>query len=160
MKRYLGTRFDGATGTFAGKAQVVVVEGDGRAWRLAHRVRHSPCGFEWGYRGSGPADLARCILIDHLEDPDPPPVLYQRFMTEVIAGIGGDPWVLTAKDIATWLGRVLRSREGSAQRPEERIPPWSREGPGVGPNEVGGDDRPHPPPSALDGEGGEAGCRS
>ena len=27
---------------------------------------HSPTGFEWGYRGSGPAQLALAILADHL----------------------------------------------------------------------------------------------
>jgi hypothetical protein len=29
---------------------------------LHHLVRHSPTGFSWGYRGSVPADLARCLL--------------------------------------------------------------------------------------------------
>jgi hypothetical protein len=33
---------------------------------LRHVVRHSPTGFEWGYGGSGPADLARCLLLDVL----------------------------------------------------------------------------------------------
>lgn len=38
------------------------------AWSepLRHVVKHSPAGFEWGYEGSGPADLARCLLIDVL----------------------------------------------------------------------------------------------
>ena len=31
---------------------------------VRHHVRHSPDGFETGYGGSGPADLARSILID------------------------------------------------------------------------------------------------
>jgi len=35
---------------------------------LAHVVRHSPSGFAWGYSGSGPADLARSLLIDALGD--------------------------------------------------------------------------------------------
>jgi hypothetical protein len=30
---------------------------------LPHHVKHSPTGFTWGYHGSGPAELARCILI-------------------------------------------------------------------------------------------------
>jgi hypothetical protein len=33
---------------------------------LTHYPRHSPAGFEWGYGGSGPADLARALLIDAL----------------------------------------------------------------------------------------------
>ena len=30
---------------------------------LHHAVLHSPTGFAWGYGGSGPAELARCILL-------------------------------------------------------------------------------------------------
>lgn len=33
---------------------------------LLHVVKHSPTGLEWGYAGSGPADLARSILLDAL----------------------------------------------------------------------------------------------
>lgn len=36
--------------------------------RLTHYIRHSPDGFSWGYSGSGPSELARCLLIDALED--------------------------------------------------------------------------------------------
>lgn len=31
---------------------------------LPHITRHSPDGFEWGYGGSGPSDLALSILVD------------------------------------------------------------------------------------------------
>src|SRR5215469_776339 len=34
-----------------------------RLGALTHRPRHSPTGMTWGYAGSGPADLARSILI-------------------------------------------------------------------------------------------------
>lgn len=56
-----------------GEATVVVVEvldqfgNTERVYDLPHKVRHSPSGFEWGYEGSGPAELARCIVIDALE---------------------------------------------------------------------------------------------
>lgn len=33
---------------------------------LEHHKKHSPTGFGWGYGGSGPSDLARCLLIDAL----------------------------------------------------------------------------------------------
>ena len=32
---------------------------------------HSPTGFEWGYCGSGPAQLALALLADHLGEPPP-----------------------------------------------------------------------------------------
>lgn len=30
---------------------------------LPHHLWHSPDGFQWGYHGSGPAELARCLLL-------------------------------------------------------------------------------------------------
>lgn len=48
-----------------GGTRVDVIE-DGERRTLRHYVRHSPTGLEWGYGGSGPADLARSILIEVL----------------------------------------------------------------------------------------------
>lgn len=46
---------------------------------LKHRMIHSPDGFEWGYEGSGPADLAVSILADWLgEDPTEKELLQGR----------------------------------------------------------------------------------
>lgn len=51
--------------TYAGTADgTVVVRLGEHTEPLRHYVRHSPDGFSWGYGGSGPADLARCLLID------------------------------------------------------------------------------------------------
>jgi len=36
--------------------------------RLPHIAKHSPTGMGWGYCGSGPADLARSLLIHALGD--------------------------------------------------------------------------------------------
>lgn len=38
----------------------------GTRWPLVHFVKHSPAGFGWGYYGSAPVELARCLLIDAL----------------------------------------------------------------------------------------------
>ena len=35
---------------------------------LRHVVHHSPDGFNWGYGGSGPADLALSILAHHFDE--------------------------------------------------------------------------------------------
>lgn len=59
MKTYVGQRLD--TG-----CEVYVVD-DGKTYPLPPRdnIRnHSPDGFEWGYGGSGPAQLALAILAD------------------------------------------------------------------------------------------------
>lgn len=77
---------------------------------LPHLVRHSPDGFEIGYGGSGPADLARCILADHLDTPDVEPRVYQAFKFTFLAHTeyanGRD---ITVGQIEQWLG-VLRSQ--------------------------------------------------
>jgi len=49
---------------------VLVIDEDGAGRSLTHHVRHSPTGFSWGYEGSGPAELARCLLIDVLKNPE------------------------------------------------------------------------------------------
>lgn len=101
MKTYRGYS-DARRGDGTGPAAVTVTVG-GRTRPLRHRVRHSPAGFSWGYGGSGPADLARAILWDHL-GREPAPALYQRFKFAVVARfpIGG-AWELTETEIAAWM---------------------------------------------------------
>lgn len=87
---------------------------------LRHVVKHSPTGFSWGYAGSGPAELARCILLDHLGDEAVcdecvdfhgcdggfllSPSCYQAFKDEVIARLPQTrPWALDGSDISEWL---------------------------------------------------------
>lgn len=69
-------------------------------------VNHSPTGFEWGYLGSGPAQLAFAILLDHFGDPAPARVFYQSFKFEVIAGLQGEHWELTTAQINEALNRI------------------------------------------------------
>lgn len=92
-------------------ADVVVIDRDG-VRPLAHHRRHSS-EFNWGYGGSGPSDLARCILLDHYGVPgdaeeeysDSPrlPVSYQQFKFDVIAKLPqGEPWSISAEQIEQW----------------------------------------------------------
>ena len=66
-------------------------------------VNHSPLGFEWGYGGSGPAQLALALLLDYAGDETFALDHYQAFNTEVVsqldcAGTGGR-WRLTGREI-------------------------------------------------------------
>lgn len=85
---------------------------------LRHVVLHSPTGFEWGYGGSGPADLALSILADYFgENPSPEDLFwgrcraqryYQAFKWAFVARLNGREWVLRDEEIAAWLeGRAL-----------------------------------------------------
>jgi len=58
-----------------------------KPYRLRHFVKHSPDGFQWGYGGSGPADAARCILLDCV-DVCTAERLYIRFKNEFIGTAG------------------------------------------------------------------------
>jgi hypothetical protein len=58
MKTYYGVPKESGGGI------VTVRDKGGHSTFLAHHVRHSPDGFNWGYGGSGPIELARCLLLD------------------------------------------------------------------------------------------------
>jgi hypothetical protein len=65
---------------------------------------HSPTGFEWGYGGSGPAQLALALLADHLGDDEQAIALHQDFKWAVVTKLPHS-WTLTTDDI----DRVLQS---------------------------------------------------
>ena len=68
---------------------------------------HSPTGFEWGYGGSGPAQLALALLADHLGDEERAIALHQTFKWAVVAKLPHS-WMLTTNDIE----RTLRFPAG------------------------------------------------
>ena len=71
--------------------------------RSLELVNHSPSGFEWGYGGSGPAQLALALLLDYTGDEAVALDHYQEFKTEVVSQLdctGSDEyWRLTASEI-------------------------------------------------------------
>ncbi len=68
---------------------------------VAHVPRHSPTGIEWGYLGSGPADLARSVLLSLTDEPTAE-ALYQRFKADVVARVPRAGGVLRAADVRAW----------------------------------------------------------
>jgi len=83
-----------------GNVKVVRIR-NGRQEPLRHLVRHSPTGFEWGYGGSGPADLARSIIADALGTTDP--AIYQEFKWEFVSK-WPDQWEISLDMILEWVG--------------------------------------------------------
>lgn len=73
---------------------------------------HSPTGFEWGYAGSGPAQLALAILADHLGDDKEAVRLHQDFKRVVVSRLPYRSWELTAPQLNTWL-EILRGRSAT-----------------------------------------------
>jgi len=69
---------------------------------------HSPHGFEWGYEGAGPAELARSLLRHHLGNRIPHPFIYQRVMQSVVKKLPADRWTLTSVDLEKAMQAALK----------------------------------------------------
>lgn len=90
MKRYEGRR--------EGHAVFVTVDGRPLNPRL-DLWNHSPTGFEWGYGGSGPAQLALALLADCLGDDEEAIGQHQDFKSLCVAQLAYAAWTLTDADI-------------------------------------------------------------
>lgn len=129
--------------TASGPGPVSVIEtsdtGEASGLPLEHHVLHSPDGFSWGYLGSGPAELARCLLWDHL-GAEPVPALYQDFKAEMV-GVWPlqENWRLSQTALEDWLGGWRVGHPDWAETVEEAkaeldladtevaaSPPWPR----------------------------------
>ena len=95
-KAYSGRR-DRSGGTIVR----IVEHGDAHALPLRLDLENrSPTGFEWGYGGSGPAQLALAILADALDNDRLARQLYQKFKWRVIAPLPRDrPWQISQRRV-------------------------------------------------------------
>lgn len=73
---------------------------------------HSPSGFEMGYSGSGPAQLALALLADALADDELALAHYQRFKARVIAPIEGNHFAISQEEIKQVVHRLAQERQG------------------------------------------------
>ena len=80
-------------------AIVVPAEGDAYPLDPRHDLRnHSPAGFQWGYGGSGPAQLALALLADLTGDDEYAQANYITFKRKCIALLPqGCPWEFDSK---------------------------------------------------------------
>jgi hypothetical protein len=111
MKIYTGTRTpDGCL--------VTVQKDDGSTCELPMRLdlrNHSPTGSEWGYAGSGPAQLALALAADVLGDDEQAQDIYQDLKFKVIGRLPHDRWSLTEDQLL----QVIRDIQ---QRGQARTP--------------------------------------
>jgi Family of unknown function (DUF6166) len=97
VKKYTGLRLESGC----------VVQVDGKELNPRWDLRnHSPDGFEWGYGGSGPAQLALALLADVLQDDDIAEEWYQQFKWHVVARLYKDQWVMSEAEILDLLARI------------------------------------------------------
>jgi len=102
------------SGAFCRCSNVVVYYDNHTRQQLHHFlefVNHSPTGFEWGYSGSGPSQLAFAMLMDFTHDKELALDLYQQFKIDFISQICDDQWEIKSIKIREWIGRFYSLKE-------------------------------------------------
>ncbi len=111
-----------------GDCRVVVIE-NGKARPLRHVVLHSPSGLEFGYGGSGPADLALSILADYFGERPTSKQLssgacqcwrhHQDFKWAFIAVAPRESFTITSDQIKDWLAENADPLAPAGETPDE-----------------------------------------
>lgn len=68
---------------------------------------HSPDGFEWGYAGSGPAQLALALCLDCLGDSLRAQAVYQRIKREIVMHFDHYRWSLGEEALRSAINAAL-----------------------------------------------------
>jgi hypothetical protein len=92
---------------------VTVREGDGapRPLALRHDLRnHSPTGPEWGYAGSGPAQLALALAADVLGDDERAQDVYQQLKFKLIGRLPKEGWTLAEDTLRSAITAIEQER--------------------------------------------------
>jgi Family of unknown function (DUF6166) len=100
LKTYRGYRLPGEEGT-AGPG-LVTVRQEGQPPRpLDPRfdLRRHADGLNWGFGGSGPAQLALALAADVTGDDDLARRVHQKLKARLVAGLPGDGWSLTEQQL-------------------------------------------------------------
>jgi Family of unknown function (DUF6166) len=97
-------------GSRSNKRKVYVCWSDPANGQIRHslprclRLRnHSPCGFQWGYDGSGPAQLALALLVHATGSNECALAHYRALMSAWIARIKSDSWSVRQEDLIAWV---------------------------------------------------------
>src|SRR5262245_31201994 len=88
---------------------------DGTSRELPLRLdlrSHSPDGPEWGYAGSGPAQLALALAADVLGDDEAAQDVYQSLKFKVIGRLPHDGWSLTEDQLRQIIQDIQQRDQG------------------------------------------------
>lgn len=107
----LETVYRGHRRSHAGRTHCLVVACRGAAMeRLLYpgpsqTIRNHSAGFEWGYPGSGPAQLALALLLDYTQDREWAQAHYQDFKNDYVAAWEEPRFSISGAEIVAWLQR-------------------------------------------------------
>ena len=97
---------------FHGDVVLSRMEGGIKCMNVPHAIiKHSPTGMEWGYGGSGPADLALNILM-MFAGQDFAQEHYQQFKWDVVAGVPQEGGTIPGIRIVEWINARLATSPG------------------------------------------------
>ena len=80
---------------------------------------HSPSGFEWGYGGSGPSQLALALAADALGDGPRALAMHQRLKFTLIGRLHRDCWTLTRDQVCEAVTRLEDERRTRKEESNE-----------------------------------------
>jgi Family of unknown function (DUF6166) len=105
-KAYVGVRQDDGTAKvfFADGKMLVEIDPRRDLWD------HSPTGVEWGYAGSGPAQLALAMLARVTGCPHLALLLHQQFKCEVVMHFRRAGFHVPLEDIIGWIFQATERR--------------------------------------------------
>jgi len=89
------------------KGSTVTVDGAPLDERTDIR-QFSTNGFEWGYVGSGPQQLALAVLADHFGNDNSALTHHKVFMEVVLGELRSDEWTLTSTQIENSFSQVVQ----------------------------------------------------
>lgn len=108
MKTYRGFR-DAHGNTIVEAQDGFEAESYPLPWRL-DLENHSPTGLEWGYGGSGPAQLALALIADATGNGRRACKYHQDIKWRIVAKLPYDAWTLTRDDIVAALRTARAAR--------------------------------------------------
>ena len=112
---YRGERQDGVCKAWS-------VYEDGKKLALNPRrdlCNHSPTGFQWGYAGSGPAQLALAIVAHYGRqferfDGEQAVRMHQEFKRKFIQGIESETWEIPVDKVSAFVDEVMETETEKA----------------------------------------------
>lgn len=72
---------------------------------------HSPTGHEWGYGGSGPAQLALALAVDALGDAERAQRIYQTLKFKLVGRLPNHGWELSEDQLLATIQAIERAEK-------------------------------------------------
>ena len=98
---------------------VVKVHEEGREPRplpLRHDLRLHSAEFNWGYGGSGPAQLSLALAFEILGDEDEAQDVYQQLKRKVVGRLPEDGWTLSEDELRRVIREIQQERDQDQSR--------------------------------------------